>query len=399
MHVTSGSHFSLPLLSGRLPECSLTCEADNQVPMMFDARVRRLLRIWSAAWAVACFVCSFFTITTFLVDLSRFAYPVRPILYLAMCYLAVSVVFMFGKFLKNLSYVDFLNSRRRCWRCIRMWHVRIYTDSPRHSGRRKRRMQCPGRYSLLFLHGQLCVVACLVSCMVSGCQSEMGSRIDRSPLALLPRNELGRSGSTVGCSARHQLGRRRRLHRNLLRWKPESLGSRLLLLHPHRRLFGWVSLLFSRFGRQPRVPNRIHVACSVDNLSFRSPNSAICSPRSSSSRVRYLVNDPYQKLHQTAARRRRTEHQQARKTHAQNWSLRDHVLAANCNERSNHVVSGCEHASVARRMAPPPVHSATRSRAFRIYLPRRRLSSRSESRLSGNCSIFIKVSQPAIQPS
>uniref|UniRef100_A0A8R1EUH6 G_PROTEIN_RECEP_F2_4 domain-containing protein n=2 Tax=Caenorhabditis japonica TaxID=281687 RepID=A0A8R1EUH6_CAEJA len=96
MHTTSGSHFSLPLLSGRLPECSLTCEADNQVPMMFDGRVRRILRIWTAAWSVACFVCSLFTLTTFLVDLSRFAYPVRPILYLAFCYLAISLVFMIG---------------------------------------------------------------------------------------------------------------------------------------------------------------------------------------------------------------------------------------------------------------------------------------------------------------
>lgn len=96
MHTTSGSHFSLPLLSGRLPECSLTCEADNQVPMMFDGRIRRILRIWTAAWSVACFVCSLFTLVTFLVDLSRFAYPVRPILYLAFCYLAISLVYMIG---------------------------------------------------------------------------------------------------------------------------------------------------------------------------------------------------------------------------------------------------------------------------------------------------------------
>ncbi|EGT42767.1 hypothetical protein CAEBREN_15365 [Caenorhabditis brenneri] len=96
MRTTTGSHFSLPLLSGRLPECSLTCEADNQVPMMFDARIRRYLRICTAAWAVACFVCSLFTMVTFLVDLSRFAYPVRPILYLAFCYLAVSLVYMIG---------------------------------------------------------------------------------------------------------------------------------------------------------------------------------------------------------------------------------------------------------------------------------------------------------------
>ncbi|CAI2314909.1 unnamed protein product [Caenorhabditis sp. 36 PRJEB53466] len=96
MHTTSGSHFSLPLLSGRLPECSLTCEADNQVPMMFDGRIRRILRIWTAAWSVASFVCCLFTLVTFLVDLSRFAYPVRPILYLTFSYLVISLVYMIG---------------------------------------------------------------------------------------------------------------------------------------------------------------------------------------------------------------------------------------------------------------------------------------------------------------
>ncbi|CAI5438267.1 unnamed protein product [Caenorhabditis angaria] len=96
MHTTTGSHFYLPTLSGKLPECSLKCEADNLVPMLFNSRVRRILRIWTAAWSVACCVCSLFTLLTFLVDLTRFAYPVRPILYLAFCYLAISTVYMIG---------------------------------------------------------------------------------------------------------------------------------------------------------------------------------------------------------------------------------------------------------------------------------------------------------------
>ncbi|CAD6190876.1 unnamed protein product [Caenorhabditis auriculariae] len=96
MRATSGSHFSLPLLSGRLADCSLPCDADNHVPMFFDARVRRLIRFWTGAWSVACCVCSLFTLLTFVVDLQRFAYPVRPILYMAFCYLAISVVYMIG---------------------------------------------------------------------------------------------------------------------------------------------------------------------------------------------------------------------------------------------------------------------------------------------------------------
>ncbi|CAB3408841.1 unnamed protein product [Caenorhabditis bovis] len=96
MRTTGSSRFSLPMISGRLPECSLRCAADNQVPMLFDGRIRRILRIWTAAWSVACCVCTLFTLLTFFVDLSRFAYPVRPILYLAFCYLAISIVYMIG---------------------------------------------------------------------------------------------------------------------------------------------------------------------------------------------------------------------------------------------------------------------------------------------------------------
>ena len=65
--------------------------------------MRRLLRFWTGGWAVACAVCSLFTIFTFLIDLHRFQYPVRPILYMAICYLAISSVYMIGSsFFVNL---------------------------------------------------------------------------------------------------------------------------------------------------------------------------------------------------------------------------------------------------------------------------------------------------------
>ncbi|VDO18517.1 unnamed protein product [Heligmosomoides polygyrus] len=96
MSASMRSHFSLPLSSGTLEDCSLPCAADNQVPVFFDKRHRRYLRFWTGGWAVACCVCALFTITTFLIDLARFAYPVRPILYMAMCYLMISIVYMIG---------------------------------------------------------------------------------------------------------------------------------------------------------------------------------------------------------------------------------------------------------------------------------------------------------------
>ncbi|CAI4227680.1 unnamed protein product [Auanema sp. JU1783] len=96
MKASLGGHFSLPLASGRLDSCSLPCDADNQYPMLFDSRIRRFLRFWTGGWSVACAVCCVFTIITFLIDMSRFQYPVRPILYMALCYFMIALVYMIG---------------------------------------------------------------------------------------------------------------------------------------------------------------------------------------------------------------------------------------------------------------------------------------------------------------
>ena len=41
---------------------------------------------WIATWATFCFVSTLITLLTFLIDRSRFGYPWRPIVYLALCY-------------------------------------------------------------------------------------------------------------------------------------------------------------------------------------------------------------------------------------------------------------------------------------------------------------------------
>lgn len=41
---------------------------------------------WIATWATICFVSTLMTLLTFLIDRSRFGYPWRPIVYLALCY-------------------------------------------------------------------------------------------------------------------------------------------------------------------------------------------------------------------------------------------------------------------------------------------------------------------------
>ncbi len=64
--------------------------------MFFDGRTRKWLRLWTGAWAVACCASALFTMLTFSVDRARFPYPVRPLLYMAISYFFISIVYMAG---------------------------------------------------------------------------------------------------------------------------------------------------------------------------------------------------------------------------------------------------------------------------------------------------------------
>ena len=69
-----GIHFrhSLSIANTSIEHCSLSCQNDGLVPIFFSVETRHYLRLWTGAWAVACCVCTFFTIITFLIDLDRF---------------------------------------------------------------------------------------------------------------------------------------------------------------------------------------------------------------------------------------------------------------------------------------------------------------------------------------
>ena len=51
---------------------------------------------WVGVWAVLCLCSTLFTLLTFLIDVGRFPYPERPIVYLALCYGAVAAVLLVG---------------------------------------------------------------------------------------------------------------------------------------------------------------------------------------------------------------------------------------------------------------------------------------------------------------
>lgn len=53
-------------------------------------------RSWVALWSVLCAISCLFTSLTFAIDTHRFRYPERPIIFLSLCYLMVSVSYLIG---------------------------------------------------------------------------------------------------------------------------------------------------------------------------------------------------------------------------------------------------------------------------------------------------------------
>merc|ERR1719188_1032283 len=62
----------------------------------FDRDQVRFSQSWVLSWSLAALASCAFTVATFLVDRSRFPYPERPIVYLALCYGAAAAVLVIG---------------------------------------------------------------------------------------------------------------------------------------------------------------------------------------------------------------------------------------------------------------------------------------------------------------
>ncbi|KAM8843884.1 frizzled-2 [Spinachia spinachia] len=81
-------------------DCAAPCEPSRSGGYMFftDKEIR-FSRIWILVWSVLCCASTLFTVTTYLVDMQRFRYPERPIIFLSGCYTMVSVAYIAGYFL------------------------------------------------------------------------------------------------------------------------------------------------------------------------------------------------------------------------------------------------------------------------------------------------------------
>ncbi|XP_023290584.1 frizzled-9, partial [Orussus abietinus] len=70
--------------------CAPRCGADAY----YRAEDKRFAERWMTGWAWLCFLSTLFTLLTFWVEPSRFRYPERPVVFLALCYNLLSVAYI-----------------------------------------------------------------------------------------------------------------------------------------------------------------------------------------------------------------------------------------------------------------------------------------------------------------
>lgn len=71
-------------------DCGVPCDA------FWSQEQKDKARIWIALWSVLCAMSCLLTSLTFAIDTHRFRYPERPIIFLSLCYLMVSISYLIG---------------------------------------------------------------------------------------------------------------------------------------------------------------------------------------------------------------------------------------------------------------------------------------------------------------
>ncbi|OCT61360.1 hypothetical protein XELAEV_18047383mg [Xenopus laevis] len=72
--------------TGQVPNCAMPC-----FQPYFTQDEKMFVTFWIGLWSILCFISTFTTVATFLIDMERFRYPERPIIFLSACYLFVSI--------------------------------------------------------------------------------------------------------------------------------------------------------------------------------------------------------------------------------------------------------------------------------------------------------------------
>lgn len=71
---------------GSINNCAMNCQGP-----FFSADAKRFAEFWIGAWSSLCCFSTLLTVLTFFVDVKRFEYPERPIIFLSGCYLMISI--------------------------------------------------------------------------------------------------------------------------------------------------------------------------------------------------------------------------------------------------------------------------------------------------------------------
>ncbi|XP_030056007.1 frizzled-1 [Microcaecilia unicolor] len=83
-------------------DCGAPCQPGLPHGLMYFAPEElRFARIWIGIWSVLCCASTLFTVLTYLVDMKRFSYPERPIIFLSGCYTMVAIAYIAGFLLED----------------------------------------------------------------------------------------------------------------------------------------------------------------------------------------------------------------------------------------------------------------------------------------------------------
>ncbi|XP_053142195.1 frizzled-7 isoform X2 [Hemicordylus capensis] len=83
-------------------DCGAPCEPGLPNGLMYFKETEvRFARLLVGIWSVLCCASTLFTVLTYLVDMRRFSYPERPIIFLSGCYFMVAVAYVAGFLLED----------------------------------------------------------------------------------------------------------------------------------------------------------------------------------------------------------------------------------------------------------------------------------------------------------
>lgn len=73
---------------------SITCSPQCGKDAYFSSKDKNFAEAWMSGWAWLCFISTLFTLLTFWVEPTRFRYPERPVVFLALCYNVISLAYI-----------------------------------------------------------------------------------------------------------------------------------------------------------------------------------------------------------------------------------------------------------------------------------------------------------------